>query len=139
MAADLHIHTVSNGITQEDWKIFNSNCIGSKFFTGFGTKDERKDDALYTKFSNTDQVWVGEVSWLKAALMGDTEPYVPNSVMRISDIIGEDWPVIDLELIRNITEAMQLDNTTSYSLNSMEEVVAFLYANIGKECFTITW
>lgn len=36
MAADLHIHVMTDGVTERDLADFFSNTLGSKHFRGFG-------------------------------------------------------------------------------------------------------
>lgn len=113
MAADLHIH-VFDGCTENDL------CD-------------------YKKIASTPNVHVGEVSWLKAALLDDSDRYIPSAVQQVTDIIGEDLPVVDDAMIARIADAMKAPNATSYTLNSAEEVLTFLKQHKGKRVFTVSW
>jgi hypothetical protein len=93
----------------------------------------------WQKMAETPNIWVGEVSWLKAAFCEDNETFIPDAINKISDIIGEDLPVIDDDLINKIAEAMKLPNKTSYSLENAETVIAFLNQYRGEKVFTISW
>ena len=135
MAADLHIH-IFEGITEEDLADFNSHTLGSKYF------DLRRPQRslLDNPAGETPNVWIGEVSWLKAGLFEDGEQaYIPDTVREISRLIGEDLPVLDDELIKKIGDAFDLPNQTGYSLSEGEEVLAFLEQHKGKKAYTISW
>ncbi len=81
MAADLYIH-VFEGISEEDLKVFFSNALGSKWFAGFYAVDDHgKEEESYANISETPRVWVGEVSWLKAALYRELVAYRGKSVV----------------------------------------------------------
>ena len=136
MAADLHIH-IFEGITEKDLAGFFANTWGSKYFNlGRGSS---WDDPSRRKVGNTPQIWVGEVSWLKAALFEDSESFIPDPVGAISELVGEDLPVIDDSFIVKIKEAMAIPNETGYSLANAEEIVVFLEEHKGKRVFTISW
>ena len=135
MSADLHIH-VLEGVTEEDLRNFNSHNLSSKHYG----KGDRKDSIeLYEKFSDSPNVWVGEVSWLKAMVLGPTEEFVPDTVGAVYDIIGEDLPVVDAALIDRIAAAMRLKNATGYRVTTRDQVVSFLSSHVGKKVFTISW
>jgi hypothetical protein len=91
--------------------------------------------------SNTPSVWVGEVSWLKAALFDDAETFIPPAVQQIHEIIGEDMPLIDDSLITRVESALGSENPTSYTVAGSEEspVIKFLRDNKGMRAFTISW
>ncbi len=137
MVADLHIH-VLQGMIERDLALVQSNTLGTKYFnpeTGFSP--ERK--AAFQKVGDSPQVWVGEVSWLKAAILDDKETFVPNTVQLIHDAIGEDLPVITDAMIVVITAAFAIENTTGYRLADVDAVVKFLKEYWGKKVFTISW
>lgn len=90
------------------------------------------------RVGRTPNIHVGEVSWLKAALFEDVETFVPGPVMKVSEAIGDE-AVIDDALIEQIEKALQEPNTTSYSLSSVEDIMAFLRQHKGKTAFTISW
>jgi len=136
MAADLYIH-ILEGVTEDNIKRFEGNTIGSKYF-GTPCTDEEWD-VIDRKLAKTPAVWVGEVSWLKAALLDDNDTYIPAPVMAVSEAIGEDFPVIDDELIGKVQDALAEPNQTGYKVNDPKEVLAFLTKHKGKKCFTIAW
>jgi hypothetical protein len=84
-------------------------------------------------------VWVGEVSWLKAALFEDEEAFVPDAVAEVYEIIGEGLPVIDDALIEKIRTALGAQNRTGYNVTDPDPVIRFLEQHRGKPCFTISW
>lgn len=163
MAADLHIH-VFEGIDEDDLRVFKRNSLGSKYFiwsktqiTNYrathpmpqsqidlekraGISREYDDwDIACTRISETPNVWVGEVSWLKAGITGDTNRYVPDPIQAVAALVGEDLPVIDAEFLDKMAKALQLENQTNYSLTHWNEVMAFLELHKGKRVFQVSW
>jgi hypothetical protein len=103
-------------------------------------KDISQCDCQHWKhIEESTSVWVGEVSWLKAALTGKPKRYVPPLIERIHNIIGEGFRVIDDLLIAKIRKAFSLKNETGYDLAYEAEIIKFLEENKGKECFTVSW
>jgi hypothetical protein len=166
MSADLQIHVIPNepvsgtmivwkqrgehdtvpvsGIVDESvLRDFFSHTIGSRWsdLNSFGPQDATARERAYALISATPSVWVGEVSWLKAALFEDgEETYVPGVVAQVSEIIGERLPVINDELIGSIRQVFERgENTTSYSVDKGEKVLAFLEQHKGLQCFTVSW
>jgi hypothetical protein len=135
MAADLSIHVITPDFTESDYAAMKSSTFGSKFFTGMG----RYRDDLFMKAADTPQVSVGEVSWLKAALSGDDEEYVPGPVMKVHEIIGEEFPIVDDELIARLRDALDAPNTTGYHVATADEVCEFLEEHRGAKLFTVSW
>ena len=138
MAADMHIHVLTDKFTAEDFKLSQSNVFGSKHFNLARCRDDGFDDATI-KMIETPNVWVGQLSTLKAALSGDPDSYIPDPVGRVGTIIGEDLPVIDDKLVGEIRAAFELDNATSYNISNGEEVIAFLESHRGACVFTVNW
>lgn len=141
MAADLHIH-IYEGVEEKDMADFFSNTMGSKYFNPKPAGDIRKytdPESSYNKVSNTPNIWIGEVSWLKAGLFEDVEAFVPNTVAAISEAIGDDRPEIDDAFIEKICAAFDLENTTGYSLTTADKIRPFLEEHRGKKVFTISW
>jgi len=165
MSADLHIHVIPNEpvtatayefhpvykswkvsriITDAEFASFFGNCMDSRWFRGF---DDRSVETTFDREANalmtyTPNVWVGQVSWLKAALFDEEGKYVPGPISQISDIIDENLPVIDDDLIEKIGKALFTENTTSYSINNKpndNEVIKFLQKHKGLRCFTVSW
>lgn len=159
MSADLHIHIAGEGIGEREMSVFFANAIGSKYcpLTNLSDNDDenqlqfermrslddvrRRDEyrEISTLIMNSPSIWIGRVSWLKAGLTEDLETWVPETVERISALIGEDLPVLDTGLISRIMEAFSLPNKTRYSLAKPEEVRAFLEQHIGQRVFTVSW
>jgi hypothetical protein len=91
---------------------------------------------------NTKNIWIGEVSWLKAGLFEDGKKYIPTTVMEVSSAIhAEDFglKVIDDDLIETVTKAFDKENTTGYKIAKKKEVIEFLSKYKGKKCFQISW
>jgi hypothetical protein len=141
MSADLHIH-ICEGITEDDLRKFNSHTIGSKHFD-LDFEDDEPDQfsegSRFNRIANTPNIWVGEVSWLKAALFGSSEEFIPSAVGNISELIGEELPTIDDALIEKVREAMAVDNSTGYRLAETEKVLEFLGQHVGKKVFVVSW
>lgn len=141
MSADLHIH-IYEGIEEADMVNFFSNTLGSKYFNpqpaGHISKYTDPTSSWY-KVSNTSNIWIGEVSWLKAGLFEDSETFVPNTVAAIWEAVGEDLPEIDNAFIEKICVAFELENTTEYKLTTAAKVLVFLEEHRGKKVYTISW
>ena len=134
MAADLHIHIRTDAVTDEVMAIFRSPTIIG------GPRDNiEAHERAYTIVAETPDIWVGEVSWLKAALLDDAETYVPDPVSQVSEIIGHDYPIIDDALIERVRVALGAKNTTGYSIADAEPVVAFLREHRGQRAFQVSW
>ena len=138
MAADLCIHVKTGWVTDDVWKMFMEECPDDLF----NTPDEyfdKKDSALEI-IRNTPQCWVGEVSWLKAALFNNEEEFVPSPVGRISELIPY-WTTVRVteELIEQVDKAFDLVNSTTYNLVQREKIIDFLRENFDKEVFTVSW
>lgn len=77
------------------------------------------------------RVFVGKASYLKAGLLEDAESYVPATILRILDLIG-DYTIITEDFIAAVEEAFSLDNTSAYSLGNEQEVLMFLFEHLGE-------
>ncbi|MBA7694851.1 hypothetical protein ES703_103466 [subsurface metagenome] len=142
MSADLSIHILDKGATEQDYKDLSRNTLGSKYFGGFGCipLPEGRQDEVYDHFSKSSQIWVGEVSWLKAGLTGDKKTYVPDIVHEIHGIIGEDFPVINEDLIEKVEAAYdKCVNKTSYEVEKKKKITDFLKEHKGEKACTISW
>lgn len=137
MGADLHIHVLpaDGSVTEEHIALGNQHVLGSKHFDLFQPNSNHPDR---WKYASTESVWIGSVSWLKAAFFDDSERFVPSTVQIVSDAVGEDLPVIDDELIAKIGAAWDTENTTSYSIAKREEVVSWLEAHRGLKAYTVS-
>lgn len=93
----------------------------------------------HTDISNTPNIWVGEVSWLKAALFKDGDTFIPSPIQKIYDLIGEDLPVIDDKFIADAKQALSVKNSTKYSLSNTKDIIDFLKQHKGMRCFTVSW
>ena len=139
MAADLHIH-VMEGVTEDDLRCMNAHTLGSKYFNlGRRACDTDYDCRHYRAVVDSPQIWVGEVSFLKAMLLEDTETYIPSVVQKIVNLIAEEQPVIDDDLIAGVRAAFDNPNETTYSVADVDEVIAFLELHRGKKVFYVSW
>lgn len=142
MAADMNIHVLEGDCTESDLVDFFSSTFGSKHFGRRGIGCGPAWDAAYKKIAKTPSVHVGEVSWLKAAVTGDSEEFVPNVVQAVSKVIGEDLPVVDETLIDRIGSAWGTKPNAAakdYDVADRDTVVAFLREHMGKRVFTVSW
>jgi len=135
MSADLFIH-LFEGITERDIAIMEKNTFGSKYFNPGKLGDEW--DRAIEKIGKTEQIKVGEVSWLKA-LITDSSEFIPDPVAEIVKIIGEDLPTVDENLICKIKSALILKNKTNYSVANAKDIIDWLMARKGKRVFVVTW
>ena len=91
----------------------------------------------------TKNIWIGEVSWLKAGLFGDDgAKYIPTTVMEVSSAVSvPDFglKVIDDEFIETVSQAFDKPNTTNYRLAEKKKVIKFFTKYKGKKCFQISW
>lgn len=190
MAADMHIHIMTDNITEEHMKCFFSHTLGSDYFSWEGYKCEHElwrrrvydekvkllhekypqcknktmiadkvgKDAVdywlnllqewykecghscvhHTDIENTPNIWIGEVSWLKAAIFEDADTFIPDTIDRIYEICSVE-PVIDDALIESIRKALELPNATQYSISKSNDIIDFLSKYKGYKCFTISW
>ena len=126
MAANLNIHILTEEFTEEHYIAFQSNTLGGGHFNpGYDKQFEKENNCdLFTMCCDTPHVWVGEVSWLKAALF-ESDEFIPGPIAEISKTIGDNCPIINDTLIRNVKNAMTLPNTTGYSLCNGKEIISF--------------
>lgn len=134
MAADLHLHIKTDELSDEDLTLFMQPSHTYHF-------DERDDPIkkAYDAVAKTPDVWIGEVSWLKADLFGD-ENYIPETVERVAELVGEGC-VIDDDLIRGVEAAFELPRSrkNSYRIAKVDEVVTFLSEHKGAHVFQVSW
>lgn len=89
---------------------------------------------------NCPEYFIGEVSWLKAALFDNEETFIPTPVMKVSEIISNTLPVIDDALIEALCAAVTVPNTTGYGVNSnAAKLREWLNQYKGKKLFQISW
>jgi hypothetical protein len=132
-------------MTERHYMAFNADTFGSKYGPSILPIGIRKtvyefsvDEALNVVME-TPSIWIGEVSWLKAAVFEDADEYVPNAVQTIHELIGEEFPVLNEELKMKILDALKLDNSTAYAVADPETVGKFLDEHMGKKLFTVSW
>lgn len=135
MAADLHIHVRSKGLTDEMLRVFNGTWI-------CGGPDDNSDEmepARDEVFRRCPAVWVGEVSWIKAWLFEDDDTFIPGPIEKIQALIGDAGDkVIDEALIDAVREAFGVPNDTGYPLAIADDVCAFLSAHKGEKAFCVS-
>lgn len=134
MAADLHIHALTESCTEHDVARLRSGA----------SRVDATCDAAYNAVAATPQFWVCEVSWLKAALFADSEQFVPSVAELVTEAIGRDFPVLDDTMIQRLTVAMfgNTPNATSYSTVDAEKLGAWMEwcsQNKGRKLFHVSW
>lgn len=143
MAADLHLHVFKEGeLTEADFQSFFSRTIGSKWFGGWGKQDDYdspQSKASREAISNTPNLWIGEVSWLKAGLFDDPDQFIPDVVQSVSDTIGEELPIVDDQLIEKLRKDFTAGNRTDYEVSRFSEAEQFLRSHMGCRAFTVSW
>ena len=139
MSADLHIHILQPPLTSDDVARFSANTMGSKHFSFGGFHRPGEFEKLFGLVGDSPNIWIGEVSWLKAGLTEDPETFIPSTVDQIQETIGEDLPILDDNLVNKILKSFEVENTTSYSLANREDVEKFLIEHLGKQVFTVSW
>jgi hypothetical protein len=123
MAADFYIRILED-VTEDEVLEF----LGPRF-----DYDGRKE--LFYRIMRTPCVFVGQVSWLKAAISQAPETYIPAPIAMLDGLISLSFPIIDDAFIEAVSRALEAPNTTAYHLNSPETVLAFLRKHKGKKCF----
>jgi hypothetical protein len=147
MAADMKLHVTrlagGSDVDEGDFALFFSSMPGSKWLN---LSAERRLgyreawSALYPKFAALPSFWLGEVSWLKARALGDSERYVPHPLQVVHDIIGEELPAIDDALIEQLVAAMSCENHTDYAVSrELERLRAWLEQYRDWRIFSISW
>ena len=143
MGAELCIH-VFKGLTERDLEVFFANTLGSKYFRGLGggytiaQHEALGYDEILKKIMDTPSVSVGDWSPLKAALFDD-DKFLPTPLQKIQEIVGEDLPVIDDEMIKKVGDALELENKTYYDVSSDVPIISFLLRHKGEQVFTVSW
>lgn len=142
MSADLHIHAMV-GVTEDDLRCFFANTLGSKWCTfpfGRGRCSERTSCPHWKAVADSPDVWVGEVSWLKAMLTDDSG-YIPEPVEAVHDLIGEELPVLDEALREAILRALTIPNERAqqYDTTEDEAIAKWLDDQMGQRLFTVSW
>ena len=87
-------------------------------------------------------VQVGDVSWLKAALLEKSDRYVPDTIGTVEELLS--GPVVmTQDLVRQVDTAFELPNNSTYPIHpGVRDVVrSFLEgcAERGERVFTVSW
>jgi hypothetical protein len=153
MAADLHLHVLGPGsyydfetnetigtfCTKEDVALFHSSTLGTPFFNP-GLRDaDFYDGPVYRAVRGSPNIWIGEVSWLKAMVLDEPDTFIPSMVMAMAELIGWDFKPIDDKFIEAVKLAFDNSNETGYSLTGLDTVLEFCYAHRGKQTFQVSW
>lgn len=131
MAADMHLHILDAPNLEVDEEIVRK-------FIRKELPDEEEWENAYFAINHTPNVWVGEVSWVKAQLFND-DGYIPPAVGKIQELVGETFPVIDDQFLANVESAMLSANHSAYGTTSALTVLNFLRRFMGHRCFVVSW
>lgn len=141
MSADLHIHSM-RGVTEQDLGCFFSNTLGSKWFQWWMRPNciERWKCKHHDAVLASGNIWIGQVSWLKAALT-ESDEFIPEPVQAIHELIGEHLPILDAELKDKILQALTIPNERAsfYNIAERKDVEEWLDRNMGQKLFTVSW
>lgn len=140
MSADLSIHALVY-VTEDELAEFKSNTLGSDYFSWTKRVPYERSNELYEKFANTPSVCVGEVSWLKAGLTGDSDTYIPPLCEAVSSCFEHDLMLCDDAFIARMAAAIKQakPNSTGYETSEGEPILKFLEEHKGEKVFTISW
>lgn len=143
MSADMSIHS-QWGVSEDTLRCFFSSTLGHEF-EGYQCSERSGRfglcDRHFEEVSNTDQVYVGSVSWLKAALTEDVDQFVPGTIQQISELL-EDRPVVTDDLISAVDKAFDAPNDSIYDApgdGTRAAVQEFLARNRDQRVFTVSW
>lgn len=138
MSADLHIHVLPDDVEEGVVAVMMSNCFGSKHFAPLRVSETARHEAL-DRVMEMPNVWIGEVSWLKAAVFQDSKTFVPGPVQAVQEAIGEGLPRLDPTLEKKILDALTVANATDYRISELAPVQEFLAKHRNKRLFTVSW
>ena len=151
MAADLHIHALLDERDEakiranfdypaSTWDGEKSIRIGSVFDDKWGEIAPFTAEEIDRAVDDCPSIWVGEVSWLSAALYDDEGTFVPGPVEGVQALFREnDLVPIDDGLIEQVAAALKLENSTSYDVVRGDSVIEFLQHHKGRKAFVISW
>lgn len=148
MAADLHIHIMTDDVDENDLRAFFSNNMGHKWYQPMsiparpaeaGIMEWEDYQEILDKIAKTPDIWIGEVSWLKAALFEDSETYIPDPIGDLEELIDDGVTVINEKFITMVEEAFKQPNDTTYQIANVTEIVEFLREHAGKRIFAVSW
>ena len=94
--------------------------------------------------AETDGFRVGDVSWLKANILGDADRYIPTAIDRMADLVGEDLPILTPDLKEKLLVAYSMPDAKSiYKLNvGLAYLATFDYwldQHMGERLFHVSW
>lgn len=131
MAADLHIHV-------GEMPIRPATSQAALMLNGPFELDYEKWDG-----NPEATVWIGEVSWLKAALFDDAPNYIPPLVAAVAETFPEISSGKSVEITNGligllkerIAEAAVVEDETSYSIADPEAILIWLGGRKGQRAW----
>jgi hypothetical protein len=154
MAADLHIHAMGgrwskNAVNEEDLRCFFGHTFGHKWFNWSGLGRCLIDPVPdfdcphWRRVMKTESKWVGEVSWLKAGVTGDSDAFIPEPVQAVQSLIDDGVTVLDREtrdnLLRALAAPRRNEASRHYDVTVDEDWPGWLDAHKGQKLFTVSW
>lgn len=140
MAADLHIHVGPMPIKPAE---------NSVHFLLNGAYDIDFDKHMVdSKAGIIEDIWVGEVSWLKAALFEDGDRnFIPPFVKVVSETFPSVYSGKSIEITEELISGLMtkmgiaatLKDETQYDLGDPENILMWLTARKGKQAWTVSW
>lgn len=143
MAADFELHVITCDQDIVDYRLGMSTTIGSKYENivpgvDYVKNPDRNVLDAKTRLEKTPGVWLGNLSWIKDNLTGEAG-YVPSALGKIDELVGEEFPLIDEQLINQIEYILKNEtNDTTYHVTESDVVVDFLKQHVGKPVFSLT-
>lgn len=78
-------------------------------------------DEVHARLRHAPRVWVGQVSWIKAAMDEDYDAYIPGPVAAVARVVG-DGVILTPGLAKAITVAMSTPNRSIYGSTQYEHL-----------------
>lgn len=110
---------------------------------------ESCDCTHWKRVSETENFWVGEVSWLKAGLLDDSDSFIPSLVEQVVEVFADDPVLITDEVVQKVRDIGDPPNNTAkeggvwsgkgYSLAKSAKIVEFLEKHKGEYAYTVSW
>lgn len=139
MAADLHIHIRTPEVTDKVWDVWAHEHTLDFVLSGNRPSVQPTWDECFDLIAATPNIWIGEVSWLKASLFDASEEFIPNLIQAVHDMFKEADTQITDDLIEEVRSAFDLSNQTDYRVTERDKAIEFLTQYKGERAFTVSW
>lgn len=139
----LHNQPVQGVVDEKVLNLFFSSLLEYKWTLSGSRTDYTKEeyDDANLLVASSPSCWIGDVSWLKAAILENGDKFIPQLVYRVSQLIGDDPVEITDNLISQIAEIFDTStNSTTYSVQTdKDKIIEFFENNKGLKCFSVSW